>query len=91
MRLVRNGDALLSDLSRELAALKRSTTLVFFGDHRPSIPGITSPTGLRHTPYVIIRFNEQGVVVPGENRELDLTPAQLHHILLDLLADNLEA
>ena len=82
MRLVRNGDALLSDLSRELAALKRSTTLVFFGDHRPSIPGITSPTGPRHTPYVIVRLDEHGNPMPGDNRRVDLSPAQLHPALL---------
>ncbi|WP_327194518.1 LTA synthase family protein [Novosphingobium beihaiensis] len=83
MRLVRHGDAMLSALAQRLAALGRPALLVFFGDHRPSIPGASVPGGARHTPYVMIRMDEQGRVVPGGNRRIDLTPAQLHHAVLD--------
>jgi len=86
MRLVRNSDAMLLTLRDGLAALGRPATLVFFGDHRPSIPGVSMPGGARHTPYVILRFDEGGKIVPGEGRRIDLTPAQLHHAVLDVLS-----
>jgi len=76
---------MLSTLREQLALLKRPAVLVFFGDHRPSIPGATSPDGGRHTPYVMIRFNEAGDIVRGDNRRVDLTPAELHHAMLDLV------
>lgn len=88
MRLVRRGDAMLDDLTKGLGALGRPALLVFFGDHRPSIPGASTPPpagtkGARHTPYVMIRLDAQGQPVPGDNRRVDLTPAQLHHAVLN--------
>ena len=85
MRLVRNSDAMLVTLRDKLAELKRPATLVFFGDHRPSIPGVSMPGGARYTPYVILRFDAEGQIVRGEGQRIDLKPAQLHHTLLDLL------
>jgi len=82
MRLVRNSDAMLATLRTELAGLKRPVSLVFFGDHRPSIPGISIPGGERHTPYVFLRIDGDGQLVRGEGRRIDLTPAELHHALL---------
>jgi phosphoglycerol transferase MdoB-like AlkP superfamily enzyme len=82
LRLVRNSDAMLTTLLDRLAALGRSSLLVFFGDHRPSIPGIVTPGGPRHTPYVMVRLDEAGEIVPGDNRRVDLTPAGLHHAIL---------
>lgn len=82
MHLVRKGDAMLAALIEGLAAGGRPALLVFFGDHRPSIPGASAPGGDRHTPYVMLRFDEDGQVVPGANRRADLTPAQLHHTIL---------
>ncbi|MDZ7895370.1 MAG: sulfatase-like hydrolase/transferase [Sphingobium sp.] len=43
MRLVRHGDAMLTALADGLAALRRPALLIFFGDHRPSIPGASVP------------------------------------------------
>ncbi|GAB7550624.1 LTA synthase family protein [Novosphingobium sp. 11B] len=83
MRLVRCGDAMLEALTAGLAALGRPALLVFFGDHRPSIPGASVPGGPRHTPYVMVRMDAQGQVMPGDNRRIDLSPAQLHHAVLD--------
>lgn len=83
MRLVRRGDAMLEALTAGLAALGRPALLVFFGDHRPSIPGASVPGGPRHTPYVMVRMDGRGRVVPGDNRRIDLSPAQLHHAVLD--------
>jgi len=82
LRLVRKGDAMLADLTRRLGALGKPTLLVFFGDHRPSIPGAAMPGGDRHTPYVMVRLDAAGQPVPGDNRRLDLTPAALHHAVL---------
>ena len=85
LRLVRNSDAMLARLLDALAGLGRPSVLVFFGDHRPSIPGVTTPGPVRHTPYVIVRLDASGAVVEGERRRVDLTPAQLHHVIHDLL------
>jgi hypothetical protein len=84
MRVVRNSDTMLSRLMAGLATVGRPATLVFFGDHRPSIPGSTDPGGARDTPYVIIRLDSTGRVVRGDNRRVDLTPAALHHVMLDI-------
>jgi hypothetical protein len=85
LRLVRNGDAMLTTLLDRLANLRRPALLVFFGDHRPSIPGIVMPGGARHTPYVMVRLDQAGEIVRGANRRADLTPAQLHHAILDMI------
>lgn len=85
LRLVRNSDAMLQRLIAGLAALERPAMLVFFGDHRPSIPGATDPAGARHTPYVIVRFDARGELLRGGNRRVDLHPAGLHHAMLDIV------
>jgi hypothetical protein len=83
LRLARNSDGMLMDLLAGLRALKQPAMLVFFGDHRPSIPGATAPDGDRHTPYVMMRIDAGGGIASGENRRADLTPAGLHHAILD--------
>jgi hypothetical protein len=88
LRLVRRGDAMLTALREGLATLGRPALLVFFGDHRPSIPGVTAPPpsdadGDRHTPYVMLRIDAAGQILPGDHRRIDLTPAGLHHAILD--------
>lgn len=82
LQLVSKGDAMLARLTREIAALRRPAVLVFYGDHRPSIPGAVEPGGDRHTPYVLLRFGADGGVIPGCGNPRDLSPAQLHHALL---------
>lgn len=88
LRLVRNSDAMLSRLMDDMAQQARCTAmpsaLVFFGDHCPSIPGATAPGGDRHTPYVIVRFGSNGQPLPGNDTPVDLTPAALHHAVLDM-------
>jgi hypothetical protein len=86
LRLVRKGDAMLARLREGLAALKCPATLVFFGDHRPAIPGLSMPGGARHTPYVILRLDAQGNLIRGEGTRADLAPADLHHAVAALLA-----
>ncbi len=85
LRLVRNSDAMLKRLMADLARLHRPATLVFFGDHRPSIPGVSEPGGARHTPYVIVRTDAEGRGIRGEGERADVTPSQLHHAILGLL------
>ncbi|WP_347303264.1 LTA synthase family protein [Croceibacterium sp. TMG7-5b_MA50] len=82
LRLVRRGDAMLAQLREGISALRKPALLVFFGDHRPSIPGVTHPGGDRHTPYVMLRFDKDGQVQPGGSGAADLTPAGLHHAVL---------
>ncbi|WP_395392676.1 LTA synthase family protein [Novosphingobium sp. BL-8A] len=82
LRLVRNSDAMLATLMERLGSMGRPAMLVFFGDHRPSIPGATAPGEDRHTPYVIVRLDAAGQIVTGGNRQVDLTPAELHHTVL---------
>ncbi len=91
MRLVRNSDAMLARLADGLAALARQrgkpAALVFFGDHCPSIPGAPTPAGKRHTPFVIMRFDHAGQPMRGDDTAADLTPAGLHHAILDMMLE----
>jgi len=87
LRLARNGDKMLADLIHGLTTLGRPAALVFFGDHRPSIPGATGPGGDRHTPYVVLRFDGDSGLVRGSNRSVDLTPAALNKVILDVALD----
>lgn len=85
LRLLAHSDAMLSRLLGELPLLGRPVTLCFFGDHRPSIPGASEPGKARHTPYVLVRFGADGAPIIGESASRDLTPAALHHAILDAI------
>lgn len=82
LRLVRNSDAMLAALSDELGKLGRPAMLVFFGDHRPSIPGLSTPGSDRRTPYVILRFDAAGQPLRGSDQPQDISPSELHHLIL---------
>jgi hypothetical protein len=82
LRHLHSSDAMLSDLIERLSSDGRSGLLVFFGDHRPSIPGVTAPGGARHTPYVILRFGSGGSILKDGPGRTDLSPAGLHHAIL---------
>lgn len=83
LRLVGKGDAMLTRLTEELATLKRPAVLLFYGDHRPSIAGLVDPGGDRDTPYVLLRYGADGQRLRGSGKPRDLSPAQLHHVLLE--------
>ncbi|RIV83495.1 LTA synthase family protein [Aurantiacibacter xanthus] len=85
LRRVQASDAMLGQLLDGLAALRRPAVLAFFGDHRPSIPGLSQPGGPRHTPYVILKLDRNGDLVPGTNAREDITPAQLHRAILGMV------
>lgn len=82
-RHVLAGDAMLGRLREGLAELGRPVTLVFFGDHRPTIPGASDPGGDRHTPYVILKTGAAEKTSEERSERRDLTPAQLHQAILD--------
>lgn len=83
LELLRRSDAMLSRLITELPTLGRPVTLCFFGDHRPSIPNVSEPGQARHTPYIIASFEPDGTPITSDMKDEDLTPAQLHHAILD--------
>jgi hypothetical protein len=91
LHLVRKSDAMLMILLERLRALGRAATLVFFGDHRPSIPGATAPGGDRHTPYVIVRIDDAGHLILSDGSPTQLTPAGLHHAILDAVLGECES
>lgn len=82
LRHVGNSDAMLESLIARLANAKKPALLVFFGDHRPSIPGVTAPGGARHTPYVMHLFSDDGQIEAGLSQPADLTPDALHHVIV---------
>ncbi|MBL7237555.1 MAG: LTA synthase family protein [Komagataeibacter hansenii] len=79
LRHLRNSDRMLGMLTDMLSQMGKKGLLVFFGDHRPSIPGMIIPTPQRGTPYVVIPV---GTGTPAAPMKQDLTPAQLHHLIL---------
>jgi hypothetical protein len=86
LQLVGRGDAMLAQLMAGVAALQRPAVLLFYGDHRPSIPGAVMPGGDRRTPYVLLRFGADGAVIPGPASPRDLTPAELHQALITAIS-----
>ena len=82
LRLLAHSDAMLSRLLTELPRLKRPVTLCFFGDHRPSIPGVSIPGGDRHTPFVIVTLDSRGNAIASGRPPQTLTPAELHGEIL---------
>lgn len=83
LRLLRHSDAMLARLTELARGIGRPVILCFFGDHRPSIPGVCEPGGDRHTPYVLLEFGPDGAPLGATGRsEEDLTPAGLHHAVL---------
>ena len=48
------------DLMDQIRALGRPDLLAFFGDHRPSIPGVSMPGG----PATILRASDSAAVDP---------------------------
>jgi hypothetical protein len=85
LRLLAHSDAMLARLLAALPRLGRPAILCFFGDHRPSIPDASEPAAERHTPYVLIRFAADGTPIAGDGPARDLTPAALHHAILDAI------
>jgi hypothetical protein len=86
LRLLRHSDAMLARLIQLARGIGRPVVLCFFGDHRPSIPGVCEPGGDRHTPYVLLDFGPDGVPRGAEGRDgRDLTPSGLHHAILDAI------
>ncbi|MBX9885242.1 MAG: LTA synthase family protein [Novosphingobium sp.] len=84
LRLVRKGDAMLGRLIERLDRLDRPVTLVFFGDHRPSIPGHVLPGSARETPYVILDLGRRALQLQPAAAPVGITPAELHQALFEV-------
>ncbi|KON64246.1 sulfatase [Komagataeibacter europaeus] len=80
---VANSDQMLLNLINDLSKQTGRSLLVFFGDHRPSIPGVITPGALRDVPYVVLSFplTEKTAHCPS----IALTPAQLNKLITTLI------
>nr|WP_276556544.1 LTA synthase family protein [Gluconobacter cerinus] len=80
-RHARNGDALLGSLDRTLRDCGRPAHLIFFGDHRPSIPGYVTPSKMRSTPFISLSYNTHETdAFPSVS---NIIPAELHNLILE--------
>ena len=84
LRHLSNSDGMLLDLMHSLAELDRNVLLVFFGDHRPSIPGVFAPVAMRDVPYVVVSLTGDDRGSPGTRASVALSPAELHALILQL-------
>ncbi|WP_182356731.1 LTA synthase family protein [Komagataeibacter europaeus] len=82
LRHVQNSDRMLLNLIEDISAKDFRALLVFFGDHRPSIPGIVMPSDRRDVPYVVISFPLDDKA--GQQAPVSLTPAQLNHLIIQM-------
>lgn len=57
-----NSDLMLNALDIALHDSKREAYLVFFGDHRPSIPGFFKPMAEKSTPFIVRPYNTEDAV-----------------------------
>ncbi len=79
LRHLQGSDQMLAALVKGFQERDCKATLVFFGDHRPSIPGSVVPGGARHTPFVVVDFP-----LSGHKNALsaqDISPAGLHDLI----------
>lgn len=81
LRHLRGSDDMLGRLLDTLSRTDRKCLLVFFGDHRPSIPGVNSVTEERSTPYVCVTVPSSPETHPVE---CSMTPAQLNSLIEEL-------
>ncbi|GAJ28559.1 LTA synthase family protein [Acidomonas methanolica] len=84
---LRNSDRMLATLMNDLERMEADVLLVFFGDHRPSLPGDLDPDAGRETPYLIIRYvhGRPTDLTPAEHKITDITPAGLNAAILAAL------
>ncbi|WP_099213097.1 LTA synthase family protein [Gluconobacter cerinus] len=83
-RHARNGDALLGNLDRTLRDCGRPAHLIFFGDHRPSIPGYVTPSKIRSTPFISLSYNTHKSEKLCNNPTIH--PSELQDMILKVLA-----
>lgn len=88
-RHAQNGDALLGSLDRTLRDCGRPAHLIFFGDHRPSIPGYVTPTKIRSTPFISLSYHIHEASAPC--KQSTIPPSELQNMILNVLTkqDNL--
>nr|WP_237442516.1 LTA synthase family protein [Saccharibacter sp. 17.LH.SD] len=78
-----NSDRMLNELDEALCNCGQDACLVFFGDHRPSIPEVVNPGAERGTPYIVRRYSSKDVPPPltGYIDE----PSDIYQFVLDLI------
>lgn len=81
----RNSDTMLGLVMDALDEKGSDAVLVFFGDHRPSIPQHSEAGPDRSTPYVVVPFSRSGER-PAASVTRDVTPAGLHRLILDAIS-----
>lgn len=87
-RHAQNGDALLGSLDRTLRDCGRPAHLIFFGDHRPSIPGYVTPSKIRSTPFISLSYHNHGKSTFFA--DINIKPAELHRSILGKYKTNLK-
>ena len=83
---LQHGDELLGRVTQALEQTGRNALLVFYGDHRPSLPGAVVPSATRHTPVVVKGYGTLSTL--AQLNGMFLTPATLHHRIISLIAQS---
>lgn len=78
-----NSDRMLNTVDITLRDCGHEACLVFFGDHRPSIPGLVEPQTERSTPFVVRRYHTKGVL-PWSNGHI-VVPKDLYECVCDMV------
>lgn len=78
-----NSDRMLNTLDIALRDCGREACLVFFGDHRPSIPGLVEPVAQRSTPFIVRHYHADGVL-PWSNGH-SVVPRDLYQCVCDMV------
>lgn len=79
IRHLEGSDRMLDTLDRAWAKSNKKIVWIFYGDHRPSIPGIIEPSGERFTSYFIKSY---GFDETAEPIKADISPDELHDAIL---------
>ncbi|KAB8125111.1 LTA synthase family protein [Komagataeibacter medellinensis] len=84
LRHLGNSDRMLLDLMHALSGMDRNILLVFYGDHRPSIPGVFTPGAARDVPYVAVSLPAGRPDDQATSPPVALSPAGLHALIVQL-------
>ena len=79
-RHAQNSDALLGSLDSTLRDCGHPAHLIFFGDHRPSIPRYSTPSKIRSTPFIFLSYHIHETNAFSSISQI--TPSELHNLIL---------
>lgn len=84
-RHLESADHMLGILDKALKSSTKKSVLIFYGDHRPSIPDISKPDGSKETVYFIHKYGfSDGNIM----KKQDLSPAELHKNIIDVICNS---